>query len=107
MLFASATIFVAIMVGIAIFAHRRFGGGGVLPMQWALGKQIMWSAPRGIALGFVPVIGAVILFAIAFGEGRDPSGEAGAALEVQAMIGVALVAGQLLHLWLIRRTVGR
>ncbi|VXD00214.1 hypothetical protein [Sphingomonas sp. AX6] len=53
------------------------------------------------------MIGSVILFGIAFGERGDPSGDASAVREVQAMIGVALIAGQLLHLWLVRRTMGR
>ena len=102
MLFAIATVFVAIMVGIAMVAHWRIGAGGDLPMQWAPGKHVMWSAPRRIALAFVPVIGSVTLFGIAFGERGDPSGDASTAREVQA-----LIAGQLLHLWLVRRTMGR
>lgn len=107
MIFVTAAAFTAILVAIAIAADRRLGERGNLPMQWTLGGHATWTAPRRFALAFVPVIGIVILFGIALGENGDPTGDGSAARDVQAMIGVALVAGQLLHLWLVRRSLAR
>lgn len=107
MLFVIAAAFTAVLVAIAIAADRRLGERGNLPMQWTLAGRAIWSAPRRFALAFVPVIGIVILFGIAFGEIGDPTGDGSTARDVQAMIGIALVAGQLLHLWMVRRTMGR
>lgn len=107
MLFVTAAAFTAILIAIAIAADRRLGDRGDLPMQWTLGGHATWSAPRRFALAFVPLIGIVILFGIAFGENGDSTGDGRASRDVQAVIGVALVAGQLLHLYLVRRLLAR
>jgi hypothetical protein len=56
------TLFCLASCGIAIWANRRLRTEARLPMQWWLGGEVTWSAPRPIALAFVPSL-AVLVFA--------------------------------------------
>jgi hypothetical protein len=44
------------MIALAILANMRFRREFRLPMQWWLDGRVTWSAPRPVALAFIPVL---------------------------------------------------
>ncbi|NJR79458.1 hypothetical protein [Sphingomonas corticis] len=104
-----AAVFVAIMGIIACRANARLAGESRLPMQWWFTGEVTWSAPRPVALAFCPALAGIVLgsqVVLAANVAPRPEQED---LVLPALIatGVLFVAIQLLHLWLIARTLRR
>ena len=89
-----AALPLAIMVGLAILADRHLPKASELPMQWGWDGRINWTAPRRVALGFMPFLAALILVPVSLLPGEW------LALPISA---ASLLLGQLLQLWLTRR----
>lgn len=44
-----------------------------LPMQWDLAGRVIWSAPKIVALGFIPLVGGLAIAAMARkADGQSP-----------------------------------
>jgi hypothetical protein len=102
-----AALAICILAAMSIRANRRFKDEDRLPMQWSIDKSVNWTAPRGFALAFTPVLAAIVLSATtALTVSVKPKpGQEG--LEVPTMLFIALVfiAAHALHLWLIGRSL--
>ena len=95
------------LVAASIWADRRFRKTERLPMQWSLGGNVNWTAPRRIALAFTPALaavtlGGVVLLILSSGDPR-PSQE-GMGPPVLLFLGLMFLAVHALHLWLIDRS---
>lgn len=95
--------------GIAISANKRLRAETRLPMQWWLGGEVIWSAPRPIALAFVPSL-AVLVFAglaVLSVYTRPRPGQEGMVIPSLFAVGLIFLAAQAFHLWMVERTVRR
>ena len=103
---AIAVITTATFVIMFLRANHRFGDRGRLPMQWSLSGSVNWTAPRRIALAFIPVLGTLVVFAtlalVTFLQPRP--GQEGLRAPAMLFVSVTFVASYALHLWLIGRT---
>ncbi len=108
MLIVSA-VFVAISCVLAWRANARFRSEDRIPMQWGLTGEVNWSAPRWFAFSFMPALGIVVLgFQTILSMNAAPrAGQEGLVFPVLVGTGVTLVAVQLLHFWLIEKTLSR
>jgi hypothetical protein len=108
MLVVSA-VFVVILTALAYRANTRFRSESRLPMQWGITGAVNWSAPRSVALAFIPILAIGALGFQVFMAMNVPArtGQEGLVFPVLVGTGVTLVAVQLLHLWLIERTLRR
>lgn len=102
-----AGMFSVVLAVVALWANRRFGDQPSLPMQWGLDGRVNWSAPRVVAVWFIPVLGmAVLAFAAVLGLTTPPRpGQEGLVAPAQFGLGMAFVAVQALHLVLVARTL--
>mgnify|MGYP003334968001 CR=1 FL=1 len=102
-----STLFVLLTCSLAYRANRWFRGEARLPMQWGLAGNVNWSAPRAVALAFMPILTGVMLGFVTILSMTVPprAGQEHLVLPVTAFIGTTLVATQLIHFWLIRRTL--
>ena len=95
--------------GIAIWANKRLRSEARLPMQWWLSGEVTWSAPRPIALAFVPAL-AVLVFAglavISFYT-RSRPGQEWMVMPSLFAVGLMFLAVQVFHLWMVEKTVRR
>ena len=103
------TLFCVASCGLAIWANKRLRSEAQLPMQWWLGGEVTWYAPRPIALAFVPALGVLVfagLTVISFYTRPRPGQEW---MEVPSLfaIGVIVLAVQVFHLWMVEKTVRR
>ena len=106
-------VIVAVIVGmlLGVLAYRadmRFRNEDRLPMQWWLNGEVTWSAPRRLALAFIPalavaVLGILVLTSLTL---QPRAGQESQMLPVFIGLG-AFVGVQLVHLWLIDRTLRR
>ena len=108
MLVVSA-VFVVILSALAYRANIRFRNESRLPMQWGITGAVNWSAPRSVALAFIPilsigVLGFQVLMAL---NVPARAGQEALVFPVLVGTGVTLVAVQLLHCWLIEKTLRR
>lgn len=97
------------IAGLAVRANRRLRHHDRLPMQWSLGGEVNWTAPRAVALSLIPVLAAGMMgfvTVMTLTVGPRP-GQENQVLPVTVLIGAMLVAGQWLHLWLIGKTWGK
>lgn len=104
-----AGLFGIVLAGIALRANARFRGEERLPMQWWLTGEVTWSAPRVVALAFIPALAICVLAAhvvLALNVPARP-GQEGMVLPALLAMGAIFVACQLLHLWLIDKTLRR
>ncbi|QNQ39467.1 hypothetical protein [Brucella intermedia] len=90
----------ALSVLLAVAANSRFADLERLPMQWGLSGQVNWTAPRVLGLAFVPVLYAVLAGIFIWAAEHDP--ERYTAKSVGIVL-IALIAVQILHLWMIDR----
>ncbi|KAB2671867.1 hypothetical protein F9K88_02055 [Brucella intermedia] len=90
----------ALSVLLAVAANSRFADLERLPMQWGLSGQVNWTAPRVLGLAFVPVLYAVLAGIFIWAAEHDP--EKYTAKSVGIVL-IALIAVQILHLWMIDR----
>ncbi|MCU6454012.1 hypothetical protein LPN01_07980 [Sphingomonas sp. A2-49] len=104
-----AMISLAVILTLAVRANARFRGEARLPMQWDLAGEVTWSAPRHMALAFMPVLASgsfVFLLYLARNVAPRP-GQEHLVLPMFAGTGVTLVAIQLLHHWMIAKALRR
>ena len=108
MLVVSA-VFVVILSALAYRANIRFRNERRLPMQWGMTGAVNWSAPRFVALAFIPILAIGVLGFQVFMALNIPARAGQEALVFPVLVGTGatLVAVQLLHLWLIERTLRR
>ena len=104
-----STVFVVTLIALACRADIRFRSESRLPMQWGITGAVNWSAPRAIALAFIPVLATGILgFQVVMAMNVAPrAGQEGLVFPVLVGTGAILVAIQLFHFWLIERTIRR
>ncbi|QJU58455.1 hypothetical protein HL653_12365 [Sphingomonas sp. AP4-R1] len=104
-----SVIFILTICALACRANVRFHSEARLPMQWGLTGQVNWSAPRGVALAFMPILAAALLgfFTYMSINIAPRAGQEGLVLPVLIIMGATLVVAQLLHFWLIERTLRR
>jgi hypothetical protein len=106
-LVATAAFFSLVLAGLALRANTRLRGQPWLPMQWWFDGQVTWSAPRPLALAFIPAM-SVVVFAILLiptltellRPDRPPIDLPGL-----MAIGLLFLAIQQFHLWMISRTL--
>lgn len=100
-------VFIGIICILAHRANARFRSAARLPMQWGLTGKVTWSAPRPIALAFMPILAVALLgFVSVMAMTVSPRpGQEHLVLPVSLMMGGALVVAQLFHFWLIDRTL--
>lgn len=100
-------ILVAIPFGIMIFlsisANRRFSDHASLPMQWTASGDVSWSAPRALALMFIPVFAAVIVAIAAFAMTAEGGAANGLIL---GLISLVFLGAYVLHIRLLMRRIG-
>lgn len=104
-----AILFALILTGLALGANARFRSERHLPMQWWMTGEVTWSAPRVVALAFIPTLAIVTLAACVVLMLNVPPRVGQEALVVPSLIavGAIFVGCQLLHLWLIDKTLRR
>lgn len=96
---------IAYLFFVAIKADRRYRAYDRLPMQMDLTGRATWTAPRRLALLVIPglaipVLGFVVMGTFTF-EPRQ--GQEGLEIPVVALMAMAFVLSQALHLWIIHR----
>ncbi len=104
-----SALFAIIFVLVAMRANARFRWHDRLPMQWSLTGSVNWTAPRRIALGLLPALGmGLMLFTALITSTVGPRpGQEHLVVPVMFLMGVAVVAIQFLHFWLIDKTLKR
>lgn len=104
-----SVIFAAIFAGLSVRANARFRRHERLPMQWSLAGTVNWTAPRVLALSLVPALGIGLLtFITLLNLNVKPrAGQECMVLPVTIMLGATFVAIQLLHFWMIHKTLNR
>ena len=104
-----ATVFVSVICILAYRANTRFQNEARLPMQWGFTGQVNWSAPRRVALSFMPILAVALLgfFTIMSINASPKAGQEGLVFPILVLMGITLVAAQLLHFWLVERTIRR
>jgi len=103
------TLFCFASCGIALWANKRLRGEARLPMQWLLSGEVTWSAPRPVALAFVPAL-AVLVFAslaVVFLYTQPRPGQEWMMVPSLFAVGFLFLAVQLFHLWMVEKTVRR
>ncbi len=61
--FVIGLIVTAILVRMSFLANERFQDQIRLPMQWFLSGEVTWTAPRRLALAFIPALAIPIIWA--------------------------------------------
>jgi len=104
-----SVISVLVICALAYRADASFQSEDRLPMQWWVTGELTWSAPRRLALAFMPALAIVSLGFITIMALNVPArrGQEGFVLPTAIGMGAVLVAVQLLHFWLIARTLHR
>lgn len=98
---------VAVLTILSVRAAGRYKTVDRLPMQWSISGKVIWSAPKGIALSFTPVLAAVVVGGTAIAIAILPEPGAGAISKMGVLVIMALcfAAAHAFHLWLIGRTI--
>jgi hypothetical protein len=104
-----ASMFGLAMIILSVRANARFKDEERLPMQWSLSGSVNWTAPRKLALGFIPGLAIVMLAVIVsmIWTLQPRPGQEDMELPILMVIGSAFVGSYLLHLWLIDKTISR
>jgi len=108
--FLIAGAFALALAAMSLRAGRRFAGERLLPMQWGLDGRVNWSAPRALALAFMPVLGLLALGGMAamMRFGPPPrAGQEGLEIPVLLSAGVILLGAHWFHLRLVARALRR
>ncbi|MEN7536170.1 hypothetical protein [Aurantiacibacter flavus] len=106
-----AAVVVALAV-LAIMARRgnaRFREYTRLPMQWGFRGQVNWTAPRAVALSFIPVLAGAVLTSAFVGSltFAPRKGQEDAVLPAFLILGGMFVGIFALHLRLIAWSLRR
>lgn len=106
-LVVTAVLFSLVLVRLAQSANTRFSSEMQLPMQWGLNGIVTWSAPRRMALAFMPALSIAVFANIVFLSRNLPTqpGEEGMGLPALAPIGFMFLAIQQFHFWMIEKTL--
>jgi len=101
-----ALCFGLIGIAIAIRANAALRHEDRVPMQWSVTGQVNWTAPRLVGLAFSPAltIGVLGLVCLASPHHTRP-GQEHLVVPMTLISGTVLTAIQLLHLWLVFRTL--
>jgi heme/copper-type cytochrome/quinol oxidase subunit 2 len=104
-----AVIFGLILCALAYQANARFRSEDRLPMQWWVTGEVTWSAPRRLALTFIPALAVAVLsiFAIMSLTMKPRAGQEALVVPSLIGLGVTFIAIQLAHFWLIAKTLRR
>lgn len=104
-----AILFCATSFGIAVWANTRLRSEERLPMQWLISGEVTWSAPRPIALAFMPALASAVFagLAVLSRYARPRPGQEHMIIPTAIAVGIIFLAVQLFHLWLIEKTVRR
>lgn len=88
-------------------ADRRFQHLDRLPMQWSIGGDVTWTAPRRIALLFIPVLALFVLIAAVLSTFflEPHPGQEGIEVLVVFILSLSLIGAHSLHIWLIGKAV--
>ncbi|WP_315760818.1 hypothetical protein [Sphingomonas sp. Y38-1Y] len=99
--------FSAVIWSIARCASIRFRDEASLPMQWWLDGEVIWSAPRKIALAFIPAISTLLLIGVGvlLSIVQPRPGQEGLATPTCIALGLLVLGAQLFHLWMVDRSV--
>jgi hypothetical protein len=97
------------VIALSVGANARFRSESCLPMQWSLSGSVNWSAPRLVALAFMPVVfgGVFVFYVVSARMGRVRPGQEGLIVPMLILIGGGFIAVQLFHFWMIDRTLRR
>ena len=108
-IFSVAVLFGLLLGALACWADRRFRNEDRLPMQWSLTGEITWSAPRRVALAFIPALAVIVLaiLGVIMLTLQPRAGQESQVLPAFMGLGATFVAIQLAHFWLIARTLRR
>ncbi|USQ94811.1 hypothetical protein [Caulobacter sp. RL271] len=98
-----AIVTLGLLTAMSLRANRRFKRERQLPMQWWLDGSVTWTAPRPVALAFMPVLAAVCLAPALFLKPKP--GQEHLAIPVVILTALVILGVHALHLWLIRGTV--
>ncbi|KMS53548.1 hypothetical protein V474_23000 [Novosphingobium barchaimii LL02] len=101
------------MIVLSVRANSRFRQEQKLPMQWMLSRSrplsstVIWYAPRILALSLVPALAIFVLTLFAIGSITltPRPGQEGMLIPSLIFIGGIFLAVQILHLWLIAKTL--
>jgi len=104
-----AGIFGLVMCALAYRANTRFRGENRLPMQWGLSGEVTWSAPRRLALAFIPALAIALLSFVAIMSltVKSRAGQEGLVFPTLIGLGAIFIAIRLVHFWLIAKTLRR
>jgi len=99
--------FILVMCVLAYHADMQFRSEARLPMQWGFTGEVNWSAPRRVALAFIPVLAVALLSFFPFMSMNVPTkaGQEELIFPILIVMGAALVAAQLSHFWLVKKTI--
>lgn len=111
MAYLGAVILVGVTTTIALarLANMRFRHESRLPMQWGLDGKVTWTAPRLVALAFIPVIATGMLGVLAvLSQTLAPrAGQEALVWPTMLGSGALFLVIQLVHIGLIARTLRR
>lgn len=100
---SASILVVAALCAMSVAFARRVEPGVKLPMQWGFDRRPTWYAPRAVALGFTPVLAALIMTPLAVGFAWTDAADAAAPIGILGLIGAAFVVAHVLHLGLLNR----
>ncbi|MBI1200243.1 MAG: hypothetical protein GC203_20485 [Phenylobacterium sp.] len=100
-----AMMTLALLTAMSLRANRRFKEERRLPMQWWLDGSVTWTAPRPVALAFMPVLAAACLAPFIFLKPK--AGQEHLVIPVIMFAALVLLGVHALHLWLMRWTLER
>ncbi|MCC0806930.1 hypothetical protein FPV16_11930 [Methylobacterium sp. W2] len=101
MVYVFAVLTLAILSCLSALAGFRVGDLDRLPMQWDLNGQPTWYAPTWIALGFIPLIGVIVMAIVAVSHG--PGGDGFGVARPMVTVGAILIAAEIVYLFMLRR----
>jgi len=106
---SAAFVFILTHTGLALWANHRFQDEERLPMSWWLTGEVTWSAPRPLALAFMPALAVATFVTLALLATKVPprAGQEDMVLPVFVGLGTMFVAVQVFQLWLITKTRSR
>lgn len=96
-------ITVLVLAAMSLALARRVPAGTKLPMQWGFNGRPTWSAPRGIALAFTPLMAAFTLTPFSLASLWVDPDERLTFRIVLAAVSLGLIAAHALHLYLLAR----
>jgi hypothetical protein len=100
-----AFVGIAVLFFMSRWANGRYRAHDRLPMQLGMDGAATWTAPRPMALLFMPMLGALLLTAAVIGTfvAEPRAGQEGLEGPVVLMLALGLVGVHAFHLWIIDR----